>query len=44
MERTDDTNRIKKDSNWKERFITTSKIEQEIWQLDESTWWDNLQA
>ena len=30
MERTDDTNRIKKDSNWKERFITTSKIEQEI--------------
>ena len=29
MERTDDTNRIKKDSNWKERFIITSKIEQE---------------
>ena len=25
MERTDDTNRITKDSNWKERFIATSR-------------------
>ena len=58
IEPTNDTSRITKDSNWKERFITTSRSRhqksskrqapwrngQENWQLDESTWWDNLRA
>ena len=30
MERTEDTNGITKDSNWKERFITTSRFREGI--------------
>ena len=30
MERTEDTNGITKDSNWKERFITTSRFRESI--------------